>query len=607
MSNRFDQNVGTTSPYTSTYAPMPLQALTQLAKDHSDRHRGALADINNTKGLLDIKADPRNEAFRNNYISQVNGKLGEMSEKIAKEGYTPENQSQWFQLKNAIVSDPTRLGLLQAHDDYYNKYQPDLVKANESGKYTDIYDPYKEQGNPNSFTPFNYKGMKTKQDYIPVMDKAIDGLKADSKAWEGYQKDNTGKPMVNEFGQLTKTNGEKETLTSDKLKQIAGTVAPTFFQSPESQYYIDQAFGKSMPSFSNLNNQQKEVLLHNATNDIIRRGSTQLFSHVKSGVDLQNLSEHALGQQDANLTTSSQSEALSNNIESPTKDYEFNPNGSLKPIKTPETIYKTSGSLYNDAPISKNQESQIDSKATQEATQTLNNIRNQHPELKDLNDKQVSEAYSKAIKSVSSESIPLESISNVAAKNIGEALSRNLEGRNMYILDSKGRTKTGTKDEVLKELGIKEYNEDKEKPGLVQQLEKGISGYTQAGPIAGAYYAEVKDGDGNNRRIMISPDKEMQETFKTSQAINEARKSLVPTAVTPMDNMPNYKIAIKPSIQKDGSTKWDYTEIITDNNGNIVKSNPTTLDDIRKSERDHLKKSGYLGSNLAVLKKNTTE
>ena len=43
--NRYDNSVATTSPYISLVAPMPLQALTDLARDHSNRHRNALDEI----------------------------------------------------------------------------------------------------------------------------------------------------------------------------------------------------------------------------------------------------------------------------------------------------------------------------------------------------------------------------------------------------------------------------------------------------------------------------------------------------------------------------------------------------------------------------------
>ncbi len=294
--NRFDES--SNQRYVSQFVPqqyigMPLDQLTKLAKDHSDKHKNALDDISKTKDILKINADPRNVAYRDNYLKETNKQLEGLTDEIVKNGYTPELQGKWTRLKNSVMSDPNRLAVENAYKNYQD-FQKDAEANKKTGVYSDIYNDYTGEGNPNEPTPYDYKGMKTKLDYIPVMDKAIDGLKADSKAWEGYRKDSSGKPIINEFGQLTKSNGEREELTGKKLKEIANTVAPTFFQSKEAQYYIDEAYGRPMPEFNNLSKEQQDDLLENATSDIIRRGSTQLFSKTSSGMDLQNLPKHAL-------------------------------------------------------------------------------------------------------------------------------------------------------------------------------------------------------------------------------------------------------------------------------------------------------------------------
>lgn len=601
--NRFDLPYGSRNNYVSTVAPMPLQALTDLAQTHSNRYRSALDDINNTKGLLKVNADPRNVKFRDQYMNTVNSKLTDLSERITKQGYTPELQNEWYRTKNTIVSDPDRLALENAYGNY-QAYQKDKIANSDKSVYDEIYNDYTGQGDPNKVTPYNYQGMRVKQDYIPVMDKSIDGLKADSKAWEGYRKDKSGKPIINEFGQLTKTDGSKEELSGNKLKEIAGIVAPTFFQSKESQYFIDEAFGRPMPSYNELPKEAQDALLTKATQDIIRRGSTQLFSKADSGIDLQNLSEHALNREDANNTTSTQSEAMLNNNIVPTLDMKFD---SGKLIPATKAAFSKSTNVTDDfgkpipgAKEDLNKGTTIDTQAYVEQLNKIKQLKTDHPSLKELNDEQTVKAYNNAVKSLNAESIPLESISNVAAKNIGDAIARNKAQRNFYLWDSKGKTVDGTFTTVLEELDIKEADFDK-------ALQNGIGGYTQAGPNAGSYYVEVKDGDDKTRRVMISPDAEMQKMFRASQAVNDARKSLNKSIVTPIPEIPNYKILVKPEIQKDGNIKWEYGEVITDEQGNMVKSNPTTLDAIRKSEREHLKRSGYLGSNVGVLKNNTTQ
>lgn len=597
--SRFDQGIG--QDYVSTYIPQPLGLISQLAATHANKYRSALDDINKTN-LLQVNADPRNVEYRDAYLADVNNRLTDLSDRIIKEGYTPKLQAEWLQTKNAIVSDPNRLALENAHKNY-ELYLKDLIENQKNGIYSDIYNPYKGKGSKSQVTPFNYQSMRVKQDYIPIMDKAIDSLKADSKAWEAYAKDKSGKPIVNEFGQLIKKNGEVEELTASKLQSIAKTVAPTFFQSKESQYYIDEAFGKAMPEFNNLPKEAQDALLEKATNDLIRRGSTQLFSKKESGIDMQNLPARYFAQQDANLTTSSQSEAIINDeVNDLVKGMEFDSKGNFK-VPIDASIKNTGTSKGSTGVMGAEGLTAGKGKDLNKMTQYVKfylDLQKQHPDLKGLTPQETIDAYNKANKSLSAESIPLESISNVAAKNIGDAISRNKNQRNFYLWDSKGKTTDGTLQTVLKKLDIKEEDFDK-------ALQNGIGGYTQAGPNAGSYYVEVKDEDGETRRVMISPDQEMQKIFRTSQAVNTARKSLTPTTISPIEELPNYKILVNPTIGKNGNVNWEYMEVITDNNGNPVKSNKTTLDAIRASERNRLKQSGYLGSNLGVLKDDTTE
>jgi len=159
-----------------------------------------------------------------------------------------------------------------------------------------------------------------------------------------------------------------------------------------------------------------------------------------------------------------------------------------------------------------------------------------------------------------------------------------------YVFDSKGKTEDGTLDTVLEELDITEEAFD-------EALAKGISGYTQAGPVAGGYYVEVKDDSGKSRRVVISPDEEMKSIFRTSQMVNEARKSMVPTIVQPIPARPDIQILVHPNIRKDGSTTWKY----------YLNGEETTLEQIRKDEKEVLQESNYLGAQTGILKPNTTE
>jgi hypothetical protein len=167
--------------------------------------------------------------------------------------------------------------------------------------------------------------------------------------------------------------------------------------------------------------------------------------------------------------------------------------------------------------------------------------------------------------------------------------------RNMYLLDSEGKTEDGTKETVLKELGLN----DKE---LSEQIKKnGIAGYTQAGPTPGGLYVDVKDKDDKTRRVIISQDNEIQKIFTTSYALNKARKTLTPTVVNPYQNNPNIGYQVIPVIHKDGSVTHKYY-LGTTEQGKFKPTQEVNLDDIRKQEREVLKESNYLGSHVEHTK-----
>jgi len=306
----------------------------------------------------------------------------------------------------------------------------------------------------------------------------------------------------------------------------------------------------------------------------------------------------------ASKTTSSQSESLANTgLADITKDLEFDSKGNLK-ADTKKTTVKRGGydefGVYDPNRIDYKDTGEMDLNKLAEHVKIVKSIQDNHPELQGLTPKKTVEAYRKAQTSLAQESIPLKSVSNQFALGKGDAIARNKTQRNFYLYDGKEKTLDGQLSTVLDKLGIEEKDFDK-------ALEKGISGYTQAGPSAGSYYLEVKDSDGNSRRVMISPDNEMKKIFTASQVINDARKTLSKQVVTPYEDHPDIKILVNPTIQKDGTTKWQYVKLRLDNNGNPIELEPTTLEEIRKEENEALKESGYLGTEVGILKPHQAE
>jgi len=173
--NRYDVAQG--QRYVSTYVPLPFEELAAIgAKKQKDTDN--LLDLTDkAKGMLNIKADPKNIPYRDKLQKEYNDKLTSVSEKIIKEGYTPENRSLVNQTINSITNDPNRLELEKSYT-HYNEYQKDAQKNQQERKYWEKYDPYVTgpKGSESNVTPFTYQGMKTKGDYIPDMQKLIDKI-----------------------------------------------------------------------------------------------------------------------------------------------------------------------------------------------------------------------------------------------------------------------------------------------------------------------------------------------------------------------------------------------------------------------------------------------
>lgn len=379
--NRYDQPVG--QRYVSTYVPLPFEALSDMAAKREDQSNKLLDATDKARGLLNIKADPKNVAYRDKLQKQFNDQLTSVSEKIVKEGYTPENRSLVSQTINSIVNSPERMELEKSYQ-HYGEYQKDAQKNQQDRKYWDKYDPYETgpKGSEAKVTPFTYQGMKTKGDYLPDMQGLIDHIAKDEGASEGYKKEG-GKLVINEQGQIQKSDNSWENITESKVYKLAQTLAPTFFRSKDANWFIDERLGyNSGKSYSDLNTEknieipvqesykdpktgkqavrtvnkkfsERELLEEEATKEMFRIGSPQIFSSYKQGVDLQNLSEHALRKRDA-LAGLPQTAPDTQNIEDITKEIPENIKDFVSYNKQPDGTYAVKINLDNlgkDLPI----------------------------------------------------------------------------------------------------------------------------------------------------------------------------------------------------------------------------------------------------------------
>lgn len=589
MSNRFDIAYGTRYNNTPMYQGMPLEALTNLAKDYSDKYNEGIGALGKAKDLLNVNAIDAHQSYKKQLLNDYNKRIDDLATRYVKDPLNYKNRMDLNNLIRDWKQDATRQELENSYNNYQD-YQKDKIKKGD--KYGEWYDNYiRFNGSKDGqLNPYRYTGMGEVQDHQKLALDMMKDVKADGVDID-YER-------LGDDGIIRGYKNGKEVISSDKIRGLAEGKVGSFLTTKEGQDFA------KMVSYYQPNadiNKLTEEYLYQA-------GANQIFGKTKQGnsVDVSRAWKTLHDENQANLTTSLQSEGINNqNQVSTIDDILFDSKGNIKaPNKVISKDVNSRDEFGKIIPGSKEsvykETNEPDFDKLNEQSKRVVEIQNNHPELRGLTPKQTIEAYNKAAKSLNNESIPLESISNLAAKDIGKSLSRNLSGRKLYLMDDKGVTHTGTKEEILNELGIKEYNNDKDELGLVNQLEhRGISGYTQAGPIPGAYYVNITDKEGNNRRLMIEPDAQMQTMFKASSEINDMRKSM---KYSEKEIFPGYKIAVNPNISKDGNITWEYYEQIGNN-----KPVRTSLDEIRKQEKQALKESKYLGSQVQSTKDESKE
>lgn len=577
------------------YMPLPFDAIARAGALRQQRFDQGQDDLARAQNAMKINADPRNIAYRNEVLKDYNDKLASVADEYLKSGDTNALRKV-KQLQYQFASDPNRLALENSYQNHL-LYQKDLQENKQKGVYSNLspeYDPYASyKGIKEGGQGFNYSGMKTITDYYTPAKEMMANIKPSGSSAKYYNLD--------EDGNIISVKKGYEGVARQDVDRVAGAKADLFLQHKDSQFFKD-LYLQHHPdaTASDLKAAAKEYLK--------KEGEDQIFSKSDYETDMNYAPKHIAEQKAANLTTHTESEGLTRAVSeiAGLDGMDFNSDGSIK-VPTTKTITERKNpgdqSRYGlgdrDKVIKLSPE---EVKANEQAANAkIDALRKQYGITG--SSKEVLDKYKSAIKDYGNRSIPLESVSNVAAKNIADGIIRNKAQRNFYIMDSNGSTKDGTLKTVLDELNISEEDFDK-------QLEKGISGYTQQGPVPGAYYVEIKSpggmfGSDKTRRVMISPDEEMKNIFSTSYVLKKSEENLN-TSVVNAPGLPGYVYKTTPHIV---NGKFEFTHELgqMDKDGNFIKAEDIDLSDVMARERKNLDKSGFLGSQAAMLKPHTTE
>jgi hypothetical protein len=577
------------------YIPMPFNEIAAVGAAKQKQHDQVEEDIYNTQKMLNINSDPANRTYRDSKVKYYNDKIASVADELHKTGEVAQIPGKIRNIAREYANDP-EVKILNSNAVNYDLSQKDKSGLTKEGKFDSIkggYDPYSEYAtgyNPHEqgLKAFDYAGTKPVQDYsIPATKLMSDVAKQGGK---------DGSYGFDESGNIIGHKSGWEQVARKDISRVAAANLPVFIQTPEANYFKDR--------FYSLHPNASTQEVKQAAFDYLKGiGEKQIFRKSDNESDFKYAPSDIRQQESANQTTSTQTEGLNQlDKHNPLVDnMEFDKNGNLKSNNTKAQGVALSG---HESPgqigLSDSGQAKAATNKTSEGKAYISTLKQQYGLTG--TDEEVVSAYKKANKTISNETMPVEEISNMSAKGLGEKLSRDNIGRTMFLTDSKGQTTDGTRQTVLDQLGISEVDFDK-------ALKSGIVGYSQDAQLPGAYVAEVPDKDGVKRRITIEPDQQLKQIFSMSHGINEIRKSFNPGKVTVgQDDKGNTaEIIITPKISKDGTPSWNYIEKWTDSTGNTIKEVPTDLEKIKKVERDHLKKSNYLGSQVQQTKDDAKE
>jgi len=574
-------------PYITDFVPQDLNLIYKMQQDMVNEDNQALAGIEQAKNAFNVQPGYSTNLEAQRLNQAYNQEANKISEELATGKLNSRDASRRaLTLINHFNTNPEVQ--LVKRDASYTPQVKQMLKDNPG---------FLDNGLAQGWNPQTKSWNRINPNYsLDDFDKHYEGLTPityteDFKDWYSGIKSDLDKELEKEtwnrvpnadgsFTDYSTVNSQsKEQITRDKVRKLAKSLVEG----------SEGIFNKQSVRYDKLKNAglTNDEIVENLVNSYPGYYSKNIESQ-KQGRSYTSKAPKQI--EEPLLPTSRQSEGINQDalFEDETKDFEFNKDGSLKVSYNQPTVTRTSASLYNDAPIITNKNKTENTQKLKEQTDFINQLKINNPEFKNLNPKETIEVYRLNKKSVTNESGKLYSISGNASEDIGKSIVKDKQGRNFYLWDGKGRTSNGTLDEVLNELDITEEDFNK-------VLEKGIGGFTQAGPVAGAYYVEVPDENGNTRRVLISPDANMQDIFKGSQALNEARRSLAPAKVNLGDG---FIIDVKPKLHKNGQPEWEY--VLTDG----VNSEKVTLEEIRELEVKKLMKSGLLKSGITEVSKN---
>lgn len=286
--NRFDLAQPNNFQYMSTYVPLPLQEIGDLAKDYSNRYKQGKA-LNNQLGLLasKVQAAPMDYDLKNQFLQDSNKKMQSLVDKAKPEDWAnPEFQDRMRSTLGEIVSDP-RLNTIQSNkkwfDDEYTKFASNPKNAGDLD-FTLQKDPNHSTGFKQNLQGKTYAGLKvTPQGDIYKAKSDIMSHINDS----GYMKDlgiNYGDSLrVGPNGEYQAYKGTKQGwvgISKDKVKKVANISADLYGNTPEGKYETQKILRDDLNMGDEAYNYDYRTLEKMANNG--DKHAEVVFNHIKN-------------------------------------------------------------------------------------------------------------------------------------------------------------------------------------------------------------------------------------------------------------------------------------------------------------------------------------
>lgn len=269
--NRFDQS--TPQQYVSTFVPQkfvekPLEALTNLAKDYSDKYKQGINDINQAQNeFLKVNAIDGHKPYKEQIIKSYKDKIEQLSDEFIKNPTDYNNKMKLNKLINDWKADPNRQELETSYSNY-QEYQKDKIKKGDKyGEWYDNYIGFKGAGDkgPNAY---RYTGMGEVQNHSEEARKQMEKVGSFASEYDSVTLDSSGN--------IVGRKGGKEEIASKRIRQLAQDKSQSFLATKEGQ-----DFAKMIHYY---NPQMTEEQLLKASEDYLyNAGQNQIMSKVKSG------------------------------------------------------------------------------------------------------------------------------------------------------------------------------------------------------------------------------------------------------------------------------------------------------------------------------------